>query len=117
MDNNFYSMDKLVEFGMSMTIANQMATSMNQAIRQMDVPGAGKSMPAQNEQIYYAVLDGKQSGPYSLTELSRLIMDKKIVKETYIWKPGMDQWDLAENIEEVLRMVALTPPPIPDSLK
>ncbi len=114
MDNGFYSMDKLVEFGVSFAIANQMVSSMNQTIRQMDVPGAGRPMPAQTEQVYYVVLDGQQSGPYSLSELSRLIMQKKVVKETYIWKPGMAQWDLAENIEDVLRLVMLTPPPIPD---
>ena len=34
-DNNFYSMDKLVEFGMGVTIANQMATSMNQTLNQI----------------------------------------------------------------------------------
>lgn len=52
-----------------------------------------------------------------MTELSRLIAEKKIVKETYIWKPGMSQWKLAENITELLRLVAITPPPIPESNK
>ncbi len=113
MSTNFYSMDKLVEFGMSMAIANQMASSMNQTFNQMQVPGAGKTMPAATDNIYFAVIDGKQSGPYSLTELSRLIAEKKIVKETYVWKPGMAKWDLAENVDEVLRLVALTPPPLP----
>lgn len=113
MSTDFYSMDKLVEFGMSMAIANQMASSMNQSLNQMQVPGAGKAMPANADNIYFAVIDGKQSGPYSLTELSRLIAEKKIVKETYIWKLGMAQWELAENVSEVLRLVAITPPPIP----
>jgi len=117
MQNNFYSIDKLVEFGMSMAIASQMASSMNQTINQMDVPGAGKSIQNQVEPVYYAVLNGKQSGPYSVTELSRLIAEKKIVKETYIWKPGMQKWDLAMNVDEVLRLVALTPPPVPDNAK
>lgn len=49
---------------------------------------------------------------YSMDK-SRLILEKKIVKETYVWKLGMLQWDLEENIEEVLRLVALTPPPVP----
>ena len=106
-------MDKLVEFGMSMAIANQMVSSMNQTIKQMEVPGAGKPMTTQPEAVYYAVIEGSQKGPYSITELSRLIAEKKVVKETYIWKPGMPRWELAENIEEVLRLVALTPPPIP----
>lgn len=113
MSTDFYSMDKLVEFGMSMAIANQMASSMNQSLNQMQVPGAGKAMPTSADNIYFAVIDGKQSGPYSLTELSRLIAEKKIVKETYIWKPGMAQWELAENVSEVLRLVAITPPPVP----
>ena len=112
-DNNFYSIDKLVEFGMGVAIANQMASSMNQALNQIQIPGAGTAMPTTANTVYYAVLDGKQSGPYSLTELSRLIADKKVVKETYIWKPSMKNWDLAENISEVLALVALTPPPIP----
>ncbi|MBE5899780.1 MAG: DUF4339 domain-containing protein [Lachnospiraceae bacterium] len=113
MSTDFYSMDKLVEFGMGMAIANQMASSMNQTLNQMQIPGAGKSISQTNESIYYAVIDGNQAGPYSLTELSRLIGEKKVVKETYIWKPGMEKWEMAENVSEVLHLVALTPPPIP----
>lgn len=112
-DNNFYSMDKLVEFGMGIAIASQMANSMNQSLSNMQMPGAGKIESDNLQSIYYAVIDGKQTGPYSITEISRLISDKKIVKETYIWKPGMTQWDLAENVSEVLNLVAITPPPIP----
>lgn len=112
-NNDFYSMDKLVEFGMGIAVAGQMAQSMNQSLRAMDLPGAGKVMPSTQPPVYYAVIDGRAAGPYSLTELSRLITERKIVKETYIWKPGMPQWELAENVGEVLRLVALTPPPIP----
>lgn len=115
-DNNFYSMDKLVEFGMGMSIANQMAQSMNKALNQMQMPGAG-NIPNKTpyENIYYAVINGKSEGPFSITELTRLISEKKIFKETYIWKPGMLKWDLAENISEILRLVAITPPSLPMS--
>jgi len=113
MNTDFYSMDKLVEFGMSMAIANQMVASMNQSLNQMQVPGTGKAIPTNTDSIYFAVIDGKQAGPYSLTELSRLISEKRIVKETYIWKPGMNQWEPAENVSEVLHLVAITPPPVP----
>jgi hypothetical protein len=111
--NDFFSMDKLVEFGMGMAIATQMANSMNQSLRRMEISGSGKVMPNSADSIYYVVLDDKSEGPFSLTEISRLIAEKKIMKETYVWKPGMSQWDLAENVSEVLRIVALTPPPIP----
>ena len=115
-DNNFFSMDKLVEFGMGMAVANQMVGSMNQSLSQMMVPGAGKAMPNNTDLIYYVIMDRKSVGPFSLTELSRLISEKKVLKETYVWKPGMQQWDLAENISEILKIVALTPPPIPKDI-
>lgn len=114
-DNNFFSMEKLVEFGMGMSIANQMANSMNQTLNHMDIPGAGKAMTNNVESIYYVVLEGKSAGPFSLTELSRMIAEKKVFKETYVWKPGMPQWNLVENVEEILRFVALMPPPIPQN--
>ena len=117
MQNDFYSMDRLVEFGMNMAVANQMVGSMNQTLKQMDIPGTGKAEHPQPEAVYYAAIDGKQEDPYSITEIGRLITDKKIVKETYVWKTGMEKWDLAQNVDEILRLVALTPPPIPKSPK
>ncbi|WHY78134.1 DUF4339 domain-containing protein [Neobacillus sp. WH10] len=74
-------------------------------------------MPINTETVYYAILVGKPEGPYSLTEFSQLIAEKKFVKETNIWKPGMRQWNLVENVDEVLRLVALSPPPIPQNVK
>lgn len=112
-EDSFFSIEKLVEFGMSISIASQMAKSMNQSLNQMTIPSTTNVMSPPTETFYYAVIEGKQAGPYSLTELSRLIAEKKIVKETYIWKPGMSQWNLVENVNEVLRLVALSPPPIP----
>lgn len=68
--------------------------------------------PAVNH-FYYAIIDGKQAGPFSEFELSRLITDKKIVNETYMWKPGMTGWEFAEKLPEVLKLVILSPPPFP----
>ncbi|MDR3356989.1 MAG: DUF4339 domain-containing protein [Spirochaetaceae bacterium] len=110
-EHSFYSIDRLVEFGMGMAIAQQMVQSMNQSMQSMRIPGAGNPMPAP-ARVYYAVLEGKQAGPFSETELVRLINDKKLSKETYIWYPGLPGWKTAENIPEILRLVVLTPPAI-----
>ena len=83
-DNDFFSIDKLVEFGMSMAVANQMVQSMNQTLKQMDVPGKNTEIQKKPDELYYVVIDGKQSGSYSLTELSRLITEKKVTKSSYI---------------------------------
>jgi hypothetical protein len=113
-ESNFYSMDRLIEFGMGMAVARQMVRSMNETMATMRVPGAGNPMPqsAPVQRIYYAVLGGKQAGPFSETEIVRLIADKKLSKETYVWYPGLAAWKTAENVPEVLRLVALTPPPL-----
>jgi len=113
-DNNFYSVDRLMEFGMSLAISQQMVKSMNEMMRNMHIPGAmnpmHKSTPQDDSFIFYAIIDGKQAGPFSETELIRLIAEKKIIKETYVWMPGMKDWQLAENTPSVLKLVALTPP-------
>jgi hypothetical protein len=112
-NNNFYSTDRLIEFGMSMAIAQQMVGSMNKIMAETVVPNA--HLPSQKtapERVYYAVFEGKQAGPFSETEIARLIGDKKITKETLVWHPGLTEWKTAENIPEILRLVALTPPAI-----
>jgi hypothetical protein len=103
-----------MEFGMGMAVAQQMVKSMNYAIDNMRIPGAGNPMPQQiqNSTVYYVMIDNKQAGPFSETEVVRLINDKKISKETYVWHPGLKEWKTAENVPEILRLVALAPPPI-----
>lgn len=115
MNDDFNSIDRLVELGLSLAIANQMVSSMNQSLNQMQVPN-GQVMRPKAGEYYYVVIDGKQAGPYLLTELYRLIEEKRVCKETYVWKPGMTQWDLAENIAELVKLVALTPPPVPETI-
>lgn len=110
-DDSFFSIDRLVEFGMGMAIAQQMVKTMNSAMNNMHVPGSMNPMQTSASQFYYVILEGNQAGPFSEQELSRLIADKKIVKETYIWKPGLPKWEFAEKLPEILKLVALAPPP------
>lgn len=132
---SFYSIDRLVEFGLSLGVATQMAQSMNVMLREMCVSGAnnplqtarmpqgGQPVPTTRapesfqcrQPVYYAVLDGKVAGPFSVVELARLIVGRRVAKETYIWTPGMADWGLAEAVPDVLQLVALTPPPVPDA--
>ncbi|MDR2542347.1 MAG: DUF4339 domain-containing protein [Treponema sp.] len=118
-ERNFYSTDRLIKFGMSTSVAQQMVNTMNHAIQNMQIPGAGNPMrPAQTltlaDIVYYAMIDGQQTGPFCETELVRLINDKKLSKETYVWHTGLAEWKTAENIPAILRLVAIAPPPPPD---
>ena len=111
-DSNFFSVDRLVEFGMSMQIARQMVGSMNQQLQQMYVPGSLQAMPPTAPATYYVALEGKPVGPLNESEVSRMICRKQVTKDTLCWMPGMAAWKPVEQVPQVLRLVALTPPPL-----
>ena len=117
-ERSFFSMDRLIEFGLGMGVAQQMVKTMNLTMQNMYIPGAGNPMqtPQKPEIIYFAMIDGKQAGPFSECEIARLINDKKVSKETYVWHTGLSEWKTAENIPAVLRLVALAPPPPPEGV-
>jgi hypothetical protein len=109
-DNSFFSVDRLIEFGMGMSIAQQMVKSMNESMQKMHVPGAMNSLGANNNHFFVVIKD-QQIGPLTESEMTHLITEKKISKETYVWMPGMSNWDLIVNVPEALKLVALSPPP------
>jgi hypothetical protein len=110
-NDDFFSQDRLIEFGMSAAIAGQMIQSMNQTLANMRIPGAMSTVyPQSAASLFYAILEGNQAGPFSEAEIIRLIGEKKISKETYLWMPGMAGWRSAENIPAVMRLAALAPP-------
>ena len=118
-DNSFYSVDRLVEFGLGMAMAQQMVQVMNQAMQTMYVPGSIQAMPqkhvSQNASpmVCYVGIDGKQVGPINESELATLVANKQINKDTYAWLPGMPAWKVISEIPEILKIIALAPPPMP----
>jgi hypothetical protein len=116
-ESSFFSMDKLVEFGIGMAISRQMVETMNQTIANTQI--AGTMNPHQNNNdvaLYYFVLDGKSSGPFSIQETITLVQQKIITKDTLAWKPGFSAWIKIENDPLLLKYIALQPPQIPSNL-
>lgn len=110
--DNFFSIDRLVEFGLGIGVAQQMVNSMNSALRNTYIPGTMNPLNAQRSvSWFFVILDEKQAGPFSEEEMARLITQGVVTKSTYIWKAGMPSWEISANVPEVLRLVALCPPP------
>ncbi len=105
-ENNFYSIDRLLEFGMGMALAQKMVATMNQSFSPIN--------PTSNAHNYFAALEGKAAGPFSEAEVGRLIVDGKVTKETLIWRQGMPRWQIAAEVADIMRLVALAPPPLPN---
>ena len=111
MDNrDFFSIDRLVEFGMGLAMAQQMVSVMNKT---MYVPGAPNTIPAPQALSIYVAIDGKPVGPLNETEFIKMVSDKKVSCSTLVWMPGMMGWKPVDQVSDVLRIIALAPPPIP----
>lgn len=112
-DYCFYSIDRLVEFGLGMAIARQMVDVMNETMRTMYVPGSVSTIPSPQAKPIYVAVDGCPVGPLTQSELATMAAEKRITKDSLVWMPGMIGWKPFEQVPEVLRIIALTPPPLP----
>lgn len=114
MNNDFSSIDKLVEFGLGISVSQQMINTMNHAVNNMAVPGIDKKTDHAPHQEFYAVIEKQQAGPFSPDELTQLIKSSKITRDTLMWTPGMNGWSFAHSIPEVHKLILLSPPPVPE---
>lgn len=112
-DNSFYSIDRLIEFGMGMAMAQQMVKVMNETMQTMYVPGAPQNIASPQPVSIYVAIDGNPVGPISEKEFSNLASEHKVTKNSLVWTPGMLGWKPIEEVPNILRIIALTPPPIP----
>lgn len=111
-NEDFFSIDRLLEFGLGMGMAQQMINMMNQSMKSMYIPGSIQSMPQPITSMYYVAIDGQQVGPLNESELMGLIRDKRVSKDTLSWMPGMSTWLPIEKVPAILKLIALTPPPL-----
>lgn len=96
MNNDFSSLERLMELGMSMAVAQQMIATMNHSIGAMTVPGV--TQPFREQVEYYAVIDAKQAGPLTEENLQQLARSGKLTTDTLMWHRGLSGWRRAEDI-------------------
>ena len=106
MDKDFCSVERLVEFGLGLSVANQMIATMNQAIGSMTVPGAQMPMGGQTA-AYFVVVDGAQAGPYNEHQLAMLIESGKLIEQSLVWRSGLSAWMAASNVPDVNKLFLL----------
>lgn len=108
-DNNFSTLDKLMEFGLGMGMAQQMISMMNQTMQTMQIPETAK--PVQPKAVeWYVAVNEKASGPFSENEIKGLLLEKKVTKETLVWCAGMSEWQKAESTPSILKLFIQLPP-------
>lgn len=123
-NNDFNSIDRLMEIGMSMAVANQMISTMNNAVNAMHIPGQPYINPSSEAAVaddgsqpspqpeapqpeYYVIIDEKVSGPYEYDELSLLVTKEKLRTSTLIWRTGLSGWKYAMDLPEINKLIVL----------
>ena len=69
--------------------------------------------PPPTPTLYYAVINGQQSGAFSFDQVVQAITEAKINRQTLLWKTGMEAWKAANEFAELSSCFNQTPPPPP----
>jgi hypothetical protein len=93
-------------------MGNQMAGMMNQMGQNIN-QNQQNPPPLPTSVSYFIVLNGQQAGPFSMAELTQLVSNSQLTKETHVWKVGMGNWEKAESVPDLSMLFAHVPPPIP----
>ena len=71
--------------------------------------------PPPVEHVWHIADNGKTTGPFSKAKLGRMVADGDLSRETYVWTPGQDGWQKAEDVMELAQLFTILPPPLPGS--
>jgi hypothetical protein len=101
-----------VGFGMGNMMANTMGQSMNQMQQQATPPPP----PVPQAIQYFAVVAGKQAGPFNEQQLAQMVQSGTLLRDTLVWKAGMASWIAAGQVPEMTNLFGAVPPPVPPAV-
>ena len=97
-------------------MGQQMSGMMNNMGQQMQQ--TMNTPPPMPNVSYYVSVNGAQSGPFNMQQLAQMAQSGQINVQTYVWKQGMPNWELAGNVAELQSVFmpqapGAMPPPMP----
>lgn len=120
--------------GMAMggAMAGQMTGMMNQMTNQIQNPMGQMGQPnmppqpnamGQPMQVpqappppsvqYNISVNGQTFGPYTFQQMQQMAQSGQLTANSYVWKQGMANWDMAGNVAELATLFGAVPPPPP----
>lgn len=92
-------------------MGQQMAGMMQNMGQQMQ--GTMNTPPPMPNVQYHISMNGAQAGPFNMQQLAQMAQSGQLTPQTYVWKQGMANWELAGNVAELTGLFA---PPAPGSM-
>jgi len=101
--------------GMGFGILNTIQTNAMQPTQQTQPTqqNASAPPPIPGAINYFIVENGKQAGPFNMSELKAKISANQFQKDTLVWKEGMANWIAASEVSDISTLFGSVPPPIP----
>ena len=100
---------------MGMMLGTQMAGGLsNTLIQQQNAAAQTAPPPVPAQAAYFAVIAGRQAGPFNMAQLQEMVNKTEIARDTLLWKQGMAAWEKAEAIPEMINLFGCVPPPVPE---
>ena len=65
---------------------------------------------------YMLSVNGQQTGPFNMQQMQQMAQSGQLTPQTYVWKQGMAQWELAGNVAEISALFAPVCPPPPSGM-
>ena len=107
----------MMGMGVAAGMGQQMAGMMNSGMNAMQQPStstpAPPPLPGTNNVSYMVAINGQQYGPYNMQQLQQMVQGGQLTQQTYVWKQGMTNWELAGNVQELSTLFGTVPPPPP----
>ncbi|HEY1923202.1 MAG TPA: SPFH domain-containing protein [Tepidisphaeraceae bacterium] len=94
--------------GAGLAAGYQMASQMGQAF---SAPAGPPPVP--QPAAYFIAINGAQSGPHAVSDLSAKAASGQFTRQTLVWKQGMASWVAADSVAELSNLFAAAPPPLP----
>jgi len=54
---------------------------------------------------FHVVVNGEQKGPFGQTEITAMLENGEMQKDTYVWREGMDEWAMASSVPELASLL------------
>jgi hypothetical protein len=106
------------------TVNNALDNGFN-AFKQQPMMGAGSllgmgsapQMPGMKAAVpqvsYMLAVNNQQAGPFDWNQLQQLAQQGQLTRQTYVWTQGMQNWELAGNVQELQPLFASAVPQMP----
>jgi membrane protease subunit (stomatin/prohibitin family) len=97
-----------IGLGVGMAMAQKMADTLGDGRD----PGAGGPPPLP-ERAFFAGLEGRQAGPFTLEQIEEQVRSGSITRRTLVWSQELGEWTPAAQVQALASVFSLTPPPLP----